>query len=265
MADGCHDVRQPLMSVPRKHEPVMIFVGILAVIYLAVGLAVDVNQRSLIYFPSHDTVETPLRPWVVDGKVLGYCRPVAEPGTVWLMTHGNAGQASHREYVLARMSDEDALYVLEYPGYGLREGRPTKDSMDGAAAEAYQALRKQFPHAPLGLLGESIGSGPASFLASSPQPPEKIVLVVPFDTFAAVAAEHMPLFPVRAMVKDNWDNMAALRNYKGPVVIYGAIDDQVIPIENAKRLAASLPSAKFICIEGGHNDWSNSPLVRIQR
>jgi pimeloyl-ACP methyl ester carboxylesterase len=253
------------MAVPRKYRPIMIFVGILAALYLAAGVLVGVNQRSLIYFPSHDTSATQLSPWTVDGKTIGYCRYVAVPKTVWLMTHGNAGQASHRAYVLTRMSGEDSLYVLEYPGYGLREGRPSKDSMDGAAAEAYQILRKQFPHSPVGLIGESIGSGPASFLASSAQPPDKIVLVVPFDTLASVAAEHMPLFPVRSMIRDDWDNIAALKNYGGPVDIYGAVEDRVIPIAHAKRLAAALRNARFTAIEGGHNDWSNSPMVHIER
>src|SRR5580698_10401554 len=157
------------MAGRRTPRILMIIIAILALGYLAVGVAVDINQRSLIYFPSHDESDTALRPWVVSDEIIGYRREVANPKTVWLMTHGNAGQASHRAYVLTRMSGEDSLYVLEYPGYGLREGRPSKDSMDGAAAEAYQILRKQFPHSPVGLIGESIGSGPASFLASSAQ------------------------------------------------------------------------------------------------
>jgi hypothetical protein len=243
----------------------MIIVGFIAALYLTVGVLLDLKQRSLIFFPSHEIAVTQLKPWVVDGKTIGYCRPVEAPRTVWLMTHGNAGQASNRAYVLARMSDLDSLYVLEYPGYGLREGHPSKDSMDAAAAEAYQILRRQFPTTPVGALGESIGSGPASFLATLPQPPDKIVLVVPFDNFASVAAAHMPYFPVRAMVKDDWDNIAALQTYRGPIDIYGAEDDQVIPIEHAKRLAAALPNARFTSIKGGHNDWSNSMLVYIAR
>ena len=53
--------------------------------------------------------------------------------------------------------------------------------------------------------------------------------------------------------------------YSGPVDIYGAVDDQIIPCEHAKRLAAALHNAKFVMIEGGHNNWSSSELVRIER
>lgn len=243
----------------------MTVIAIIALAYLAILVAVGANQRRLIFFPTHDGIDTPLGPWVVGGRIIGYCRVVNNPKTAWLMTHGNAGQASHRAYVLGHMSPADSLYVLEYPGYGLREGRPSKESMDSAAAEAYQILRKDLPRTPVGLIGESIGSGPASFLASAQVPPDKIVLVVPFDTFASVASEHMPFLPVRALLKDNWDNIAALRGYSGPIEIYGAVDDRIIPYEHAKRLAAALRNARFVTIDGGHNDWSSSELVRIER
>jgi uncharacterized protein len=243
----------------------MIILALLALGYAAVGGAVYFNQRSLIFFPTHDSGGSGLSPWVVDGRVMGYCRAVEAPRTVWLMTHGNAGQASQRGYVLARVAPGDSLYVLEYPGYGSRPGHPSRDSMDEAAAEAYRELRREFPRTPVGVIGESIGSGPASFLASASPRPDKIVLVVPFDTFGRVAAEHMRFLPVGLLLKDDWDNIAALKGYLGPVAIYAARDDRIIPPGHARLLAASDPRATFTLIEGGHNEWSESESVRIER
>jgi len=252
----------PSLRAPKTLVTVL---ALLACAYLAAGGLVAVLQRSLIYFPTHDGAQTLLSPWVDGGRVVGYCREAARPGTVWLMTHGNAGQASGRGYVLAHLPDSDSLYVLEYPGYGLRAGRPSKDAMDGAASDAYRILRARFPRTPVGVIGESIGSGPASFLASERQPPDKIVLVVPFDTLASVAAEHMPFLPVRALLRDNWDNLRALQGYAGPIDIYAAADDRVIPCAHARRLAAALPGARFTLVPGGHNDWADSNRVRIAR
>jgi pimeloyl-ACP methyl ester carboxylesterase len=249
----------------RSVRPFMILFAAVVAAYLALGVVVAVNQRSFIYFPTHDDVETPLRPWVVDGQIIGYCHSVREPRTVWLMAHGNAGQASHRSYVLARMSPTDSLYVLEYPGFGLRDGHPSKDSMNAAAAAAFQILREEFPGTSVGVIGESIGSGPASSLASAKRPPDKIVLVVPFDTFESVASEHMPFLPIGLMLRDNWNNINALSGFAGSIDIYGAIDDRIIPFEHAKHLASALPGARFVTIGGGHNDWSNSELVHIGR
>jgi pimeloyl-ACP methyl ester carboxylesterase len=249
----------------RSRRPWLILCGLAALAYLAGCGLIGLNQRSLLYFPSHSAAATQLRPWSVDGEIIGFCRTVTSPQTVWLMTHGNGGQAADRAYVLPRMSATDSLYVLEYPGYGLRSGGPSKEAMNAAALAAYRALRNEFPAIPVCVLGESIGSGPASYLGSVYTPPDKIILVVPFDSLANVAAHRMPFLPVRLMLHDNWDNIAVLQSYAGPVEIYGAINDAIIPFEHAKNLAAQLPTAKFIALEGGHNDWSTSPRVRIER
>lgn len=181
------------------------------------------------------------------------------------MMHGNAGQAGDREYVLSRLSDQDSLYVLEYPGYGLREGSPSLKSMNQAAAEAYHILRLRNPgtNTPICVLGESIGSGPACSLAREIPAPNKIVLAVPFDTLASAASERFFFLPVRLMLRDPWDNVNSLKAYGGPVEIFGATDDTIIPVAHAKALAQSIPTAHFTLITGGHNGWSESDLVRI--
>jgi pimeloyl-ACP methyl ester carboxylesterase len=112
-------------------------------------------------------------------------------------------------------------------------------------------------------LGESIGSGPACALAGEKTLPDKIVLVVPFDKLANVAAQHFPWLPVRLLLRDNWDNVESLKHYPGPIEIFGAMDDTIIPIEHAKALASQIPSARFIEIPGGHNDWSQQHQVKI--
>ncbi len=229
--------------------------------YFVACMFLYLTQRSMLYFPTHHSGQTALQPWIVEGRVLGYCREIEKPNTVWLLTHGNGGQASQRGYVLDRMSAQDSLYVLEYPGYGSRGGQPSKTSIDAATAEAYGVLKKRFPGVPVCALGESIGSGPASLLAKMPLPPEKIILIVPFDSVASVGAAKMPLFPVRLLLKDNWDNIKSLNRYEGIVEIFAAKDDEVIPFAHAAELAAKIAGAKFYPLEGGH-DWSDtrSPL-----
>ena len=219
----------------------------------------------MLFFPSHDSEETELRPWTVEGKVIGFCREIEKPAAIWLMTHGNGGQANQRGYILKRMSERDSLYVLEYPGYGSRDGVPSRASIDAALGDAYNVLRKRYPGVPLCALGESMGSGPASFLATMPAPPEKIVLIVPFDSLASVAAAQIPFFPVRMLIRDDWNNIDSLKAYKGRVEIFAANDDEIIPYSRAKNLAAHVPGAKFFTMPGGHG-WSNTRFpVRIER
>lgn len=115
------------------------------------------------------------------------------------------------------------------------------------------------------MLAESIGSGPACALAGEKVKPDKIVLIVPFDSLASVASQRFFFLPVRFMLRDAWDNVEALRHYTGPVEIFGATGDVVIPIEHARALASQIPGAHFIAISGGHNDWPESDEVKIRR
>ena len=242
---------------------VLRIIAIPLAVYVLLVVGTYLRQRSLLFFPTHLSPSTQLTPWRPNGQFMGYCREVTNPRAIWLMMHGNAGQAADRDYVLRRMSDQDSLYVLEYPGYGSRAGSPGMGSMNQAASEAYQILRSQNPGKPVCALGESIGSGPACSLAQEKMAPDKIVLVVPFDTLASVASEQFWFLPVRLLLRDRWDNIEALKHYSGPVAVYGAESDSIIGIRHAKNLAAHISNAAFTAISGGHNDWSDNADVRI--
>ena len=91
------------------------------------------------------------------------------------------------------------------------------------------------------------------------------MLVVPFDSLVNVASERFYFLPVRLMLRDTWNNVEALRHYAGPVEIFGATGDSIIPVEHAKALARQIASAHFTAISGGHNDWSVNNEVKITR
>jgi len=245
-------------------RPLLRLLGILGVVYVGVVATVYFRQRSMLFFPTHSVRRSELVPWTVEAGTIGYCRERPRPPTIWLMLHGNAGQAADREYVLPRLSGTDSLYVVEYPGYGLRDGSPSRVSMNKAASEAYQWLRSRNPGTPVCVLGESIGSGPACELAREPVPPDKIVLVVPFDSLERLASRRFPFLPIHWMLLDRWDNAESLRTYRGPVEVIGAKGDAVIPIAHAEALVQQVSQAQFTAIPGGHNDWADCDQVRIK-
>jgi uncharacterized protein len=223
-----------------------------------------VFQRKLLYYPTHHNESNGLTEWRHDGELVGFAREVPSPENVWLMMHGNGGQASDRAYALSSFSPRDSVFILEYPGYGQRGGHPSMQAFNAAASEAYDLLKQRFPHTPVCVVAESIGSGPASMLATHPDPPEKIVLIVPFDTLASVAAHHFPFLPVGLMLWDKWNNVEALKNYRGRLEIFGARDDDIIPFGHSRLLAKSKPGSLLHEIPGGHNDWAMTGRVKIR-
>lgn len=220
-------------------------------------------QRKVLFHPTHHESDTGLARWTDDdGAFLGYVREVRDPENVWLLLHGNGGQAADRVYALPSFSERDSVYIMEYPGYGQRDGSPSRRSIDAAAREAYAVLRKKHPDVAVCVAAESIGSGPAAMLSRESKPPDRIVLIVPFDDIKSVARGHMSL-PVGVLLTGTWDNVEALEGYAGPLDIYGAEQDEVIPVRHARALAGAIPHAKFHLIGGGHNDWSLNAKVRI--
>lgn len=222
-------------------------------------------QRHMMFHPSHDNiVPEELVPWEKDHEVIGYAREVENPSSIWLMFHGNAGEAAHRIYALPSFPADASVYFLEYPGYGSRKGKPSKKNINAAAQEGFFDLRARYPDLPLCVAGESIGTGPASYLGSLENPPDKIVLVVPFDKLTDVAQHHMRFLPVRLFLFDRWDNARALAAYKGPVDIFATPLDRVIPVKQARSLAGKVPQAQLYFMDGGHNDWSKKDRVQFR-
>ncbi|MBC8039248.1 MAG: alpha/beta hydrolase [Opitutaceae bacterium] len=247
------------MNLPRRFRLVVL----ISMLSLLTAPAHAMLEGSFLYFPTHTANESRLTEWKINGALVGYARTVATPRHIWLITHGNGGQASQRQYIVDLLPADSSVYVLEYPGYGLRPGKPSMKSINAAAQEAYTELRARHPGLPLGVLGESLGSGPASFLCSLPAPPDRAVLMVPYDNLLSVAKKHISYLPVGLLMRDKWDNVKALSVYKGRVDIFGAVNDTIIPIVHARNLAKSVPHARYIELPCGHGDWSHQPEVRI--
>ena len=238
--------------------------GVLAGLYLLLSAGFFLIQADIVYQPTHRATSPGLTPWLVDGQLYGYQRGPDAPRAVWLIMQGNAGQAGWRGY-FKNVPPDETLYVLEYPGYGQRSGERTSASINSATTAAYQELRRRFPGVPVGVVGESFGSGPATLLAREVRPPDSIVLMVPLARFDLVMSRYIPLVPVRLLLRHNWDNLASLHDYRGPVTIYAAEKDQVITREQTLMLAASAPQSRLVWLPGGHNDAGEDSVVKLVR
>lgn len=257
----------PIPSRSRQFSAKRVGISVLR-IYVLVCVFMTVFQRKLLYFPSHeDSVAMArnfsLKPWIIGGEVVGYGREVSQPKRIWLMLHGNGGQAIDRVYALHSFNADDSVFILEYPGYGTRTGSPSKNSFNAAADAGFDQLRSKYPNIEVNVLGESLGSGAACSLASHSHPPDRIVLVVPFDRLTSVAQRKLWVLPIGLMLFDRWNNIDALSGYKGRIDIYGAADDIVIPIRHAKKLADAVKDSHFHTMPCGHNEWADRPYVDL--
>jgi pimeloyl-ACP methyl ester carboxylesterase len=173
-----------------------------------------------------------------------------------LVIHGNAGCAGDRfHYADAFQAIEPmAFYILEYPGYGGRTGKPSQSTILNAAEDGLKSIPGEYS---VFLMAESLGTGVASFLAGAhPDRVGGVLLIAPYSNMTAVAKRHLPLFPVRAILRDKYPSSAWLSKYRGPVAVLLAGRDTIIPTEFGRALFDSYTGPKKLWIEPelGHND-----------
>lgn len=236
-------------------------------------------QRHLIYFPQRaaeadlraQAATVGLEPWIdANGDLIGWRgkRPAhgAEPRARLLVAHGNAGSAAQRDYLVRGFMGHGVgtswdVMILEYPGYGSRDGKPDQRTLMEAARGALAQLQREDAR-PIYVLGESLGSGVACGLAGEfPEVVRGLVLITPFTSLTDVGAKHYPFLPVRLILRDRYDNVAALQRYRGPVAVLVAGRDNVVPAELGRRLFESYPGPKRLWEQpgAGHNSLDYRP------
>jgi pimeloyl-ACP methyl ester carboxylesterase len=243
-----------------------------AAAYVVVCLIVAYYQRSYIYFPhvrASQQVDVSARSerldrWnKLDGQAIGMKRlSVRQPadGQV-LITYGNGSSAVSSAHYADEIQNLAALdvFILEYPGYADRAGSPSQTSIFRAADDAFQSLDM---NKPVYLVGESLGSGVASYLAGKyPGQVAGLILLSPFDRLTNVAQEHMPYLPVRLLMLDRFASEDYLHDYHGPVGIMVDGRDEVVPEKFGVKLYESYagPKRLWTFADGGHVSIMESP------
>ena len=236
--------------------------------YVIVCLALFFRQDAMIYFPDRDSAESLERlartegfaPWNnARGERIGWKSADGDPESFLLIFHGNAGYALHRSHyrdVLRRAGDNATVCLLEHPGYGARDGRPSEKSLTEAAVEAVEALSAS-PGGRLRLVGESLGSGVACAAAGrQPEAIDGMILVTPFDSLVGAARAHYPWLPVGVFLRTRFDSVRHLKAYPGPVAFILGGRDSTIPTRLGERLFEHYDGRKRLWLvpNAGHND-----------
>jgi uncharacterized protein len=243
----------------------------LALAYVGICLLIAGCQSKMLYFPTvlkesaalANASRDGLEPWRDSGgTIIGWKRGNPRAAARLVVFHGNGGCAPDRVYYADSFGAVGGgaaweVYIFEYPGYGARSGSPGKDAFIATGRTAVESLIAA-DQRPLFLLGESIGSGTAAALAG--EMPDKIagaVMMIPFARLKEVAQAHFPWLPISLLLRDQFDNIAALEKYKRPVAFVIAENDEVIgPSQGHKLHEAYNGPKKLIVLHGsGHNDF----------
>jgi pimeloyl-ACP methyl ester carboxylesterase len=239
-------------------------VGVAVAVLLSV---IAMFQDRLLYFPTRATVADlatgELAPWPGAQDFRGL---VANPdngsapaglGTV-IVFHGNAGHAGHRAFYAQELSRLGLRVILaEYPGYGPREGEPGEERFVADAERTISLAHGRYGD-PLVVIGESLGAAVAASAASRQAGlVAGLMLITPWDRLEHVGQHHYPWLPVKWLLRDQYDTLQNLRDFRRPVMVVLAEQDEIVPSRLGAALHAGLEQPKELLVIAGaaHNDW----------
>lgn len=240
-----------------------ILILVLALLYVAACTWVYFNQGKLLYFPQYTRVSRSETDFALDrGDVVLRGWALNRNGrNPILYFGGNAEQVGANRADFARWFEGRAVYLLAYRGYGASDGAPSQDALFADALALYDDVHARHPGAPISVIGRSLGSGVAAYLAAH-RPVARLALVTPYDSMVAVGLAHYPWLPVSLLSHERYESARWLHAYERPVLILQASDDRVVPRANTDRLGAALPTTPRVVTvpDSDHDSISASPV-----
>ena len=159
-------------------------------------------------------------------------------GPAVLFLHGNSDYVETKiEYGDFYQREGVSALLLEYRGYRRSQGRPTEAALRQDALAAYDWLARRADVDPRRIVvhGASLGGAVAAATAAA-RPARALILQGAFTSLPDMFGR----FGVPGLLaRDRFDTLAAVRAYKGPVLIFHGDRDEIVPYDHATRLAAA--------------------------
>jgi fermentation-respiration switch protein FrsA (DUF1100 family) len=239
---------------------------VILLVAIAFYLLVKHIERNTVFLPSRTLTDTPQKVGLAfedvffttaDGlRINGWFIPA--PGARWnlLYCHGNAHNLSDRVGKIKSFHELGFnVFIFDYRGYGVSEGRPTERGVyqDAEAAYRWLSSRPDVGRLPLVIYGASLGGAVAVDLATR-HSPAALVLDSTFASAKDIAGYYYPFIP-SFLVSVDMDSARKIRSIKAPKLIIHSRTDQMIPFAQAEKLFAASPGPKeLLAVEGSHND-----------
>jgi pimeloyl-ACP methyl ester carboxylesterase len=227
--------------------------------YLGFGLLLYATQRSFMYLPTAEVDADDLAVEYVDNdghRLKVWVVGPGDDGPAAIYFGGNAENVYFNAPDFRRWLPEHTVYLLHYRGYGGSTGRPSEAALFSDALALFDRIDER--HAAIDVVGRSLGSGVAVYLASE-RPVERLVLVTPMDSALSLARAMYPVYPVDWLLKDRYESDRYAADVNAEALLITAEHDRLVPLRHAQSLLQAFPleQARLVSVPGaGHNDLS---------
>jgi len=184
--------------------------------------------------------------------VAAYWQPHTNATVALLYSHGNAEDIGDLTEVFNAIAQAGiSVLAYDYPGYGLSGGKPSEKSCYEAAEKGYSFLTIQKKVKPenIIILGRSLGTGPACYLAEK-YPVGGLIFESGFLSAQRVVTR------VRLLPMDTFPNVDRIKNITCPKLFLHGTKDSVVSIWHGKKMYEQSSGLKrYVWVSGsGHDD-----------
>lgn len=211
---------------------------------------------------------------ILNGWVLKSPTNEISGGKLVIYFPGNSMNRYERIYDLQEVASYgyDVL-IFDYRGFGDSTGSPTEFNISSDAKLIWQYATGELKYSEKDIVvfGESLGGAVTLSLWSEDTQlnghesfphPAALILSSTFASMPRTVKFNYPWFPFQYLVFDRWPSIDRIPRVACPITILHGTDDDMIPISEARALAAASTHATFIEIPGaGHNDV---PMRQLQ-
>ncbi|MEO1259778.1 MAG: alpha/beta fold hydrolase [Bacteroidota bacterium] len=155
---------------------------------------------------------------------------------VILYLHGNRGSNRRCLYQAQNMDGHGYdIFMPDYRGFGKSEGQVKNDrQLYRDVQKVYDFLKEKYPEHKIVVVGYSLGTGMASYLAAHNNP-QQLVLLAPYVSMLDMKDRHAPLVP-DFLLKFKLRNDKHLAIVECPVTLFHGTADRVIPFVSSEIL-----------------------------
>jgi alpha-beta hydrolase superfamily lysophospholipase len=150
--------------------------------------------------------------------------------------HGNAGSLrSWGEVAQIYTILKYDVFMLDYRGYGKSEGTiRSQDQLFGDIQAIYDKIKSMYAENEIVILGYSVGTGPATKLASENNP-RLLILQAPFYSLIDLKRHYFPIIPT-FLLKYRFESNLYIKDCGMPIVIFHGDRDEIIYYGSSLKL-----------------------------
>jgi alpha-beta hydrolase superfamily lysophospholipase len=175
--------------------------------------------------------------------------------------HGNAGNLEHWGHIAPLYLNAGFnIIIYDYRGFGKSTGEiENQEALLSDAQLVYDFAKTQYEEPEITVIGYSLGSGIASWVAGKNEP-RRLILKSPYFALSDLAASRLPFLPGRTLVKYKLPTHTYLEDVDFPIYMFHGDNDLVIPVEHSRKLHDKFPEINYIELKGQKHPAMNFNL-----